>query len=317
MKKSERIVLYYDLNITAKSRSFAAPKSISVKRAFELIQLIPADQRIKELSKGKELLYISDWNWVENTLSILVNKSDKAMSDPVFTVPKKKKRRTAEKQEDEGQDFSIHMLVKLPENHLEPGLVLIEQCIGLSIFTVQKLFNQLLLDAKKISPSDFQQIHPDGSLDSNGKPKNYNVNFGCEFDGHLSDELKDDLNHGKIQTIELITDKQQYTPFDDDGYIKEKCKTLVLTLKDEGRPIYDKFERISKLISNKKNDYGHAKIKFKSSTGVDRTVEIDTSEGLAQSYVKKGKLEGFDFDLKSSYEKFNRPILEKMKALLS
>ena len=97
MKKKERLVFYYDLSISVSSRVFSAPKSISVKKAFELMQLVPLEQRIKEFSKGHELLYVSDWEWTDSTISILINKSDKEMSDPVFTIPKENKRRTAEK----------------------------------------------------------------------------------------------------------------------------------------------------------------------------------------------------------------------------
>lgn len=316
MKKTERLVFYYDLSISASSRTFEAPKPVTVRKVFELIQLVPLDQRLKELSKGRELLYVSDWDWTDDVISVLVNKSDKGMSDPVFTVPKEKKRRTAEKHEEEGQDFSVHLVIRLPDNDLDPALVIIEYCAGLSAFTVQKLLNQILIDAKKLVPDEFEQLHPDGAVDNNGKPKKYNVTFKCELNGHISDDLQYDLDHGKVQSIELITEKEQYTHFDEDGYIKEKCKTLVLTLKDEENPVKDKFNRIVKVFKNKKDEYSRAKVKFKTPTGVDRTVEMDTTDGLAQAYVKKEKLDGFLFDLKSSYENFSEPILSKMKELL-
>lgn len=316
MKKSERLVFYYDLSISASSRTFAVPKTISVRKAFELMQLVPLEQRIKEISKGKEFLYISDWNWKDDIISILVNKSDKDMSDPVFSNPIKNERRTAQKQEDEGQDFSVHLVIQLPKNDIEPALMLIEYCTGLGVFTIHKLLNQLMKDAKNICPTDYEQLHPDGALDSDGLPKTYNVNFRCEFAGHISDDLKHDLDYGKVQSIELITNKEEFTPFDDDGYIQEKCKTLVLTLKDEQHPIQDKFDRIVKVFKKQMDEYSHAKVKFKTPTGVSRTVEMDTVEGLARAYVKKEKLDGFEFDLKSSYDKFNDPILRKMKDLL-
>lgn len=316
MKKTERLVFYYDLSIAAESKTFKAPKPISVRKAFELMAHVPQEQRIKQMSRGREELYISDWKQDGDIISILVNKSDKGISDPVFTIPKEKKRRTAEKQEQEGQDFSVHVLVQLPQDDLQPALVLVEYCIGLGIFVVQKLLNQILHDAKSLVPQDFEQTHPDGAVDDNGKPKKYNVVFKCEFDGHISDDLKYDLDNGKIQSIELITDKEKYTNIDEDGYIQEKCKTLVLTLKDEDKPIKDKFNRMKNVFTNKKDDYSRARIKFKTPTGVDRTVEMDTNDASAQGYVKKEKLDGFDFDLKSSYEKFCDAILEKMKDLL-
>ncbi|PUA19154.1 hypothetical protein [Glaciimonas sp. PCH181] len=316
MKKTERLVFYYDLSIVAESRTFKAPKPISVRKAFELMEHVPIEQRIKLMSKGREELYVSDWKWDGDIISILVNKSDKGMSDPVFTIPKEKKRRTAEKLDQEGQDFSVHVVVQLPQDELHPALVLVEYCTGLGIFVVQKGLNQILHDAKSLVPQDFEQFHPDGADDDNGRPKKYNVVFKCEFDGHISDDLKYDLDNGKIQSIELITEKEKYTNIDEDGYIQEKCKTLVLTLKDQDKPVRDKFNRLKVLFTNKKDDYSRARIKFKTPTGVDRTVEMDTNDASAQGYVKKEKLDDFQFDLKSSYEKFCEVILEKMKALL-
>ncbi len=315
MKKSERLVQYYDLDISASARNFAAPNTISVRRAFELMQKVELEQRLKELNKGKELLYVADWSWDGDVISILVSKSDQSISDPVFTVPKEGKRRTAEKEDQEGQDFSVHMLITLPENDCESALVIVEYCSGLGVSVVQRLLNQILKDAKKISPADFEQMHPDGSVDEKGKLKKLNVTFKCDFEGHVSDELRDDLNRGKVQSIELITEKDQYTSFDEDGYIKEKCKTLVLTLKDEDHPIKDKFNRILSVFQKNKDDYSRARIKFKTPEGIDRTVDM-TTEGLAQAYIKKAKLDGFDGDLKSSYEKFNAQILGKMQSLL-
>lgn len=277
---------------------------------------VPLERRIKQMSKGREELYVSDWKWDGDIISLLVNKSDKGMSDPVFTIPKEKKRRTAEKQEQEGQDFSVHMVVQLPQDDLQPALILVEYCAGLGIFVIQKLLNQILHDAKNLAPQDFEQFHPDGAVDDNGKPKKYNVVFKCEFDGHISDDLKNDLDNGKIQSIELITEKEKYTNIDEDGYIQEKCKTLVLTLKDEDKPVKDKFNLLKKVFTNKKDDYSRARIKFKTPTGVDRTVEMDTNDASAQGYVKKEKLDSFEFDLKSSYEKFCDAILGKMKELL-
>lgn len=317
MKKKERLVYYYDLSISVKSRDFDAPKPISVKEAFKLIQEVRAEKRTKELSKGNEFIYVSDLEWSDDDIiSILINKSDKGMSDPVFTVPKEEKRRTIEKKEKEGQDFSVHIIIKLPNNDIDSALVIIEYCPGLSISTIKRLLNQILSNAKKECPDNFKQNHPDGEIDNYGKSKTYSVTCKCELDGHISNELKSDLDSGKVQSIELITDKEQYTSFDEEGRIQEKCKTLVLTLKDNEHPIRDQFNRITNVIKKQKDDYSKAKIKFKTSSGLNRTVEMQTTDGLAQAYVKKEKLDGFESDLKSSYDKLNKTILNKMKELL-
>lgn len=315
MKKSERLVYFYDMSMNAVSRGFPAPKRISVRRAFELMEMVPIEQRIMELGGGQISLYVSGWERQDGLICILVSKSDKTMADPVFTIPKENKRRTAQKEEKEGQDFSVHIVVKLPEDEQDSALVVTEHCAGLGMLIVKRLFNGILKDAKVFSEDDFVQLHPDGALDDYGNAKKIHVNHRCDFQGHPSDDLTEDLNKGKVQSIELITDKDRYTNFDEEGYIQEKCKTLVLTLKDENHPVADKFGRIVKVFKINKDDYDHARIKFKTPEGIDRTVDMDTAEGLAQAYVKKAKLEDFDGDLKSSYEKFCPQILAKMKDL--
>ena len=139
------------------------------------MELVPIASRQKESAKGSELLYVADWDRVGNVVSILINKSDKAISDPVFTVPQEGKRRTAEKEDKEGQDFSAHIVVVLPYDDLSPALVLIEYCVGLGVPFVQRLLNEILRTAKSLSPPSYEQNHPDGVLDDNGKPKKINV----------------------------------------------------------------------------------------------------------------------------------------------
>ncbi|WP_193087958.1 hypothetical protein [Advenella sp. FME57] len=316
MKKQERLVFFYDLVIEAYSRTFDAPQTISVKKAIELMERVDREQWIKEQAKGRERLYVSDYHHDGNTVSFLINKSDTEISDPVFTIPNAKQRRVVAKVEQEGQDFSVHAIIRLADDELEPALVLIEHCNGLGFVNIQRLLNQILQDATKVVPLEFEQNHPDGALDSKGRPKKINVKFKTRFDGHVSNELKKDLNEGKVQSIELITERQKFTPFDEDGYIKEKCKTLVLTLKDEEHPILDKYSRIVGVVKKNRDTYDKARIKFKSPEGLERTVEMNSDEGLEKAYVKRARLDGFQSDLSSSYEKFEVAILEKMKALL-
>ena len=313
MKKTERVVQFYDLTIAAFSRTFTAPKTIGVRQMFDLMQLVPRHQQTKELSLGEELLYIADWNWSGDIVSILVNKSDKTLSDPVFTVPAKNQRRTAAKQKEEGQDFSVHVVVKLPKEDFSPALVVVESCSGLGVLVLKRLFDQILVSAKTFAPEQFQQNDPDGSVDKKGRAKKYNLAFKCIFAGHLSDELKSDLEKGKVHSIELITDKNRDVVFDGDSFTREKCKTVVLTLIDEANPVRDKFSRITSVFDRNKDKYSQARIKFKTADDFERVLFMDAAEGLNHAYVKKAKLSGFGKELEASYTAFDNQILEKMK----
>jgi hypothetical protein len=318
MKKKERMVYFYDVVIVPSSQTCATPSPISVQTALGLIEKLPKEQREHAYSRGQQHFYIEDWRNAKNSsgVALLINKSDKEIADPVFTEPAKKKRRTVKKIDQEGQDFSVHILFKFPKDPVMPALALVESCNGLGIVVLQRFLSKLIDTAKDLTPALYVQNHPDGSLDLNGKPKTCNVKYHFRFDGHISGELVDDLNAGKIQSIELITDREKETPFDEEGYIVEKTKSLTLQTLDERHRIKNKGRRILDFIASKKADYSKARIKFVTDTGVPRTVDLDADDTADNKYVKREKLVDFETDLKGSYEAIHPELLSQMAKLL-
>jgi hypothetical protein len=318
MKKKERMVYYYDVVIVPSSQTCATPSGISVQQALQLIEKLPKEQREQAYSRGQQHFYIEDWKTTKSGrgMALLVNKSDKEIADPVFSEPAKKKRRTVNKVDEEGQDFSVHILFKFPKDPVMPALALVESCNGMGIVVLQRFLSKLIDTAKALTPAVYVQNHPDGSLDANGKPKTCNVKYHFRFDGHISDELIDDLNAGKIQSIELITDREKETPFDEEGYIVEKTKSLTLETLDEKHRVRNKGKRILDFITSKKTDYSKARIKFVTDTGVPRTVDLDSNDAENNKYVKREKLVDFENDLKGSYEAIHPELLTQMAKLL-
>lgn len=316
MKKKERMVYFYDVVIVPSSQTCATPSSISVQMALQLIEKLPKENRVQAYSHGQQHFYLEDWKNTSNGAALLINKSDKEIADPVFSEPAKKKRRTVKKVDEEGQDFSVHVLFKFPTNPAMPALALIESCNGMGIVVLQRFLSKLIDTAKPLTPAIYVQNHPDGSLNADGKLKTCNVRYHFRFDGHISDELIDDLNAGKIQSIELITDREKETPFDEEGYIVEKTKSLTLETLDEKHKIRNKGKKILDFITSKKADYSKARIKFVTDTGVPRTVDLDSNDAENNKYVKREKLSEFQHDLKGSYEAIHPELLAQMAKLL-
>lgn len=311
MSKSERRILFYDLKSTAGSRTFDSPTPLAVDRLFKLMELVPIDDRRLELSKKTQTIYVSKWKLAGDDIHILVNRSDQTIPDPIFSVPATNSRRTVEKEGDEGQDFSAHILIRLPSLATDPALMLIEQCPGLSAELIGKLFKAILKLARDLSPTDYVQQHPDGSLDEHGKPRTYNLRFGFTVDGHISPDFAADLNRGRIHSIELITHRKLNTPFDTDGYFTEDMRTVKLVL-DSGSVVKNIANSVMSVVQQNKQTYDEAKVRFTAPDGeLERTVILDTN-GVPDNYVKKEIISGFDTELKSSYEDFNKEILDKM-----
>ena len=125
MRKTERVVLCYDISINTKPET---SKPITIDQAIQLISELPeSDRSLKNKSK-KEYFYLSDIKKENDMWYILLNKSDQDISDPIFSDPIKQKRRTARKEENEGQDFSSHILIKQDHNSTTPGIMLVLLC---------------------------------------------------------------------------------------------------------------------------------------------------------------------------------------------
>lgn len=317
MKKNERIVYYFDVSLGSHSQSFESPKTISVKDALKLIDSLSPTERRKATQKGLQIFYIKDMQISADKAVLLINKSDQTVSDPVFSDLVENKRRTIKKKTNEGQDYSIHLVIYFAKSKEDGDLALCEYFSGITIITIQRLLNNLLRDAKHLKPEQFEFTHPDGSKDSAGKPKKYKVNYKFEFDGHISNEFSNDLNHGKIHSIELINEQNYQAPFDDDGYVTRRFQSVTLGVDDEKTALLDKFQILKKVFKKNKRDYSKAKIRFKSPEGTERTVDVDmeTESPNIDNYIKKARIDSFDRPLQSSYELINHEVVNKISKL--
>lgn len=316
MKKSERMVLFYDLVPLASSRTFDAPAPLSVRRVIKLLEMVPKDLRVLRRAKGANTIYLNDIEVTGKFAKILINKSDKRIPDPVFTDPSKKARRRVGKHADEGQDFSAHVVIRFPDDDAYPALMLVEQVAGISISVVVDLLRKTLKAARFVSPGDFLQVHPDGSIDSKGAPKQYRVTHSVEAEGHPSDTFTSDLNAGEVQYVEL-TSRRHKGGFDTTGYFVEDREMIVLKPSISIKRPQNLTKHVMSVVTGKKKDYTKARIKFKLANGEPRHVDVDLDDELPEKYVKRMMIGSFAADLESSYDNLHPELVNKMVYLAS
>jgi hypothetical protein len=316
MKKNERIVQYYDVSISARSRTFDAPEAISVKRALDILDSIPMEQRATRRGRGTQTFYISAWRKEGRSVLILINKSDQGIADPVFTIPIRGSRRTAAKRQEEGQDFSAHVLIKPNPDPLQPALMLVEQCPGLSGMTIGNLLSTFMRTAARLTPENFVQIHPDGSVDENGKPATYNVRFKFEVLGHPSEDFVNDLNRGALSSLELITSRVKGGAIDDSHYLVQSRASVVLKVSPQIQRPADLAGHVLDLITNKQKDYSTARLTFKiPNSQREQSVEIDAETGIPEKYIKRMVMNNFALPLEGSYANFNEEVVRRLLVL--
>ena len=315
MKKNERVILFFDLEITAEAKDNLSPKPLSIKCAFEILDKIPKENRIKYTSKEREALYISDIKQRNGIITVLINKSDTTIADPVLSNPKIKERRVVSKKPNEGQDYSSHILLVTNENDPSQALALIESCQGLGASTIKFALESIIKNAETIAPENFTRTHPKGDVDKNGNPRKYGIKHIFTFKAHPSEQFKHDINNGTIHSIELIRNRTHNESFDTEGYFQEERSTLCIKPINKTSLIGRAFLPLSKILNSRATDYDKARIKFKTPEGLERSISYDLHTPNNLEYVKKEIISDFSEELKSSYDTINPQIENKMQDL--
>lgn len=319
LNKFERRAAFYDVSVSAKSRTFQAPVSLSTKRCFELIEAIPKEERLRAYKDEGEIYYVQKITWDGDDCFLLVNKCDKLASNPRFSDPFNNLWRTVEKAAGEGLDYSCHMVIKTSANHLEVGVGAIEVVAGMSPVRLQIFLNSLLRLAKKMFPDEFKFPHPSGAVDAKGNPETYNAVMMFSLDGHLSDSLVNDLTEGIIGGIDLITERNADAQLDQHGFIHEKKEQMEVTLSS----LVSKAKKVPVIrafLNGRSNAYEKARIRFKTEDGDPRSVTVNSADftvGLDSAYVKRAMLKNFAQPLEQSYTELNQEMVQKMKDLLA
>lgn len=252
MNKTERTIYFYDLEVISKSRKYGIERPISIDTAISLIESVPAKTRTKSISKGRDTLYISDIKRLENIIALLVNKSDKRIADPVFSNPKEHKRRVIEKEKEEGQDYSSHILLVKNQNDPSQSIALVEHCQGLGISAINLALDSIIKLAKSKNPQEFKRPDPNGAYDAQGNPKSHEVNHVFEFKGHLSQDLQEDLNNGIIRSIDLISERNKYSNIDENSYFQEKHRMISIIPVDKNTLRNKAFREITRVLESKR-----------------------------------------------------------------
>lgn len=318
MKHNERLVWFYDIVMKGVSRTNPTPFIISTEAALEHLRNLPDALRIKDYFDGNHHYYIQSWDVRSDLHIILLNKTDKTLSDPTFCTPETKARRTIAKDTSEGQEFSCHIVIRPSDTPSQPALALIEQSNGIPPMVIQRFFNYLMNVAKKLHPGDFKFDHPDGSVDAKGNLRKYSARYMFELYGHPSNEFISDIQHGSLQGIELITERHKQQNWDQHGYFQESRKVVMLKPGKIGT-IANIADSIRSVVSSTQNQYEKARIKFTTRNGLNRSITLDSgSFGVTgtDQYVKKAKIFGFDGPLQGSYETACPQIVNKMIHLI-
>lgn len=328
-KKNERTVLFLDLHVKTKTRTpniSGLPMRFSISDLMEKVVALREANSVNAIrgkGENKKEIYLADieQDTKKKCWHLLINITDTTLADEVHRKigGNEDTRKVNTKDDGVGTDFSSHLVIKSNPQADGSWIVLYEQSPSLSIKLIASYLNELFGRVAKANEADFKTEHPKHVVDKKGNVKEINTYCHCHFNGHISDQFKDDLNNGSFKDVKLITgDFTRVVGYDSQKHTNIKEIEVPVTVDRKAiAKAGGNLKWIDHLRTNEAIDLGMQEIKvsFKDEGNVSHTAEIDAHTGHlinSEKYVKKVKIEGFTEVLTTSVDVIHKPIMNKM-----
>lgn len=323
MKKSERMIQFFDLILDGITKSSAIKNPISPPRNIE--ELMGDIEKIREANKARVIkkhqgvlqeLRLEDMETREDCWVLLINVVDPSEAHPVTQVlaGNDDDRQGIELSDKRGMERSSHVVIYKQSDGNKSHLALFEQNRYLSFSRAISFVNNLAREAAKMYKEDYSRPHPSGEQ---GKT----IWSCCRFRylGHPSDSFVEELENGVLSNVRLMAGMEQVAGFDAKKQPELKgTEILVDTNKKIVLQSGGNQGLLKKVLGYAQELHiSQAKVVFTDAEGTGHTALVDAETGKLfkeEKYVKKKKIAGFG-DLRTSFPVIHDGIRDKMLAL--
>jgi hypothetical protein len=319
MKSNERTAKYYDCMVQSFSnRRIPGGHPLPPKSFSDLLTQLQArlavTQDLRSNRSRTETWHIADIsiNTAGTKAVILINRSDRLGADQAISDPSAGEFLVAEKEDNQGNASSAHVVILLSPVKPNTYLTVVEEATGISTRDIENLLTQMLNKSRLANPGFFTVNDPSGDPDL-AHAARYRFNFV----GHPSDDFIAELEAGTIHGIELSDFQSRDQAFDDDGYTVEKKKVIELGVVDTGNSIANFLKSVCRKADSQ--NFSSIRVKFTDRNEYLRTVEVDARTRRLvneERFIKKARVAGFVDKLNTGYETINAEIRDKLSALI-
>lgn len=325
MKNNERIIQYFDLGLSGKTRARDIPHIMATPRSLndlmqEIFELRELNMARKKVTAGSKLEFrLEDMEELDNSWVLLINVVDTEAAHPVTqrVGGDDQDREVIELGDDRGLESSSHLIILKQQNDANKHLALFEKSTSLPFSKAASFLNHLFKVAARHNSDSYKQPHPSGE-------ENRTINVFCNinFLAHPSEEFRKELESGTINGIKITSNMNVIR-----GYDANMHSELI------GADIKMKVGRLDVMLNG--GNWGHlqkaihhantlespfVRVSFTDSSGSGHTATLSTDTGTlwqADKYVKKCKIEGFGNALRTAFPNIHNGIKNKMLELIS
>lgn len=302
----------------------------SVEQVFDFI----AKNNHKDLTvssvKGRYVYSITEITKKENTLYLLIERSDKESEDVrIFNRPKAKTKLVPFEDGDELQKF-FHVVIQLDPKNKNSALMVLEQYAGGTGFTFGYIITSILhnLRESNIQPDFFKAPYEGGGTNEDGTPRMVEFATKAEVDNVCGLSILDRAAEGNLLSISAIEEKTKKQIEKDPLLIvaKKEFKYIpdrTIFLDQNGQELEKSLltqaftgvlSKIKKDASFGENLFYRVRCKEKS-----RTMSIDIKGDFAESDigVKIEFIEGFERQAVTPNVTSDQNLFSRMNTILS
>ena len=263
----------------------------------------------RSYSNDSRLMWCSRSEANDRYYHLMLEVGNKDVTGVSFLDFNTKSTRDINKTDNEGSHFDSHILIKRQCDDHGRHLILIESVPGISLTSVRDHIIWVCRNSR------YEKV-----ADDNGNPKRYRPIF--EIDGYQSKTIREALQQGTLQDIELIGLRENHEDgLDEDPIIEQVFQEFRLTVNRRlNQPEAELFfTRLGQMLNDLAgpNLTAQTFVRIKAENGQVKRTEIDPNRDdvLEQMFVQNEIVSGFDPPLEQRHEAFRQDMLDRMAGI--
>lgn len=246
------------------------------------------------------LMWCSQSERMDQYFCLMLEVGNKDVTGVSFLDFDTKSTRDINKYDNEGSHYDSHILIKRESDEYDRHLILIESVPGVSLSSVRDHLTWVFRSPRYERVADDVRYRPIFAID-----------------GHQSKTIRDALQRGTLQDIELIAPRANNVDgLDEDPIIEQVTNEFRLTVNRRlsQHAAQQFFSRLYRWAINRPDVAAQAFVRIKGENGQVKRTEIDPNRDdiLEQMFVQNEVVSGFDPPLEQRHNTIRQDMVDRM-----
>lgn len=291
MRATERRIYHFDMEVKRRGHTTHLPPLNDLLAVWK--ERSDASTAFQVRSSGDLRFNIEQVDFYDDNIAcLLVSVSDRNSPDAVYQDFTTQETTVYPKEATQGGMVSSHIVVSTLPSKVDTYFCAIEQASKLNSTNIELLLNRILHDEYDANESRFSYANVAGRKDRAGNIQRHNFLPRVELKGHLSNELIESLENGRLSSIVLVNDEEK-ADFGDNPFLVESERHLIIKAKAD-LPRGGRLNSIVDAVRRRSEGYEKARIRFTAPDGRPQSIEFNASDGsiIDSRFVKNELLGG-------------------------